>query len=197
MESHSEAPKLHRFFIALVPPEPIQAYARTVQQDFWERYRSRKALNSPPHITLQPPFNWPETNIEPLLTSLKEFSQAWAEVAISLNGFAAFPPRVIYLDVVKSPELMALQTALMTFLETHLKIVDPHSRHRPFKPHLTVAFRDLKPAAFRKAWPEFQDQSVELAFIAQALTLLRHNGQRWEIYRQFDFGANHPKPPSV
>ena len=186
------AGKLHRFFIALVPPEPIHAYANEIQQYFWEQYNSRKALNSPPHITLQPPFDWPEAEVERLMAALADFTADCQGVAISLPGFAAFPPRVIYIDVVRTPELMALHTALTTFMESQLGIVDKRARHRPFKPHMTVAFRDLKPAAFRKAWPEFKDKPLQYEFKAQALVLLRHNGQRWEIYQQFALDTTCP-----
>lgn len=50
---------------------------------------------------------------------------------------------------------------------------------------MTVAFRDLTKTAFNRAWPEFRNQSLALDFTAQTITLLRHDGQRWQIYQDY------------
>ncbi|MBE9077953.1 2'-5' RNA ligase family protein [Romeria aff. gracilis LEGE 07310] len=184
MQPQDSAEPLSRFFIALVPPQPVQDYANQVKQVFRDRFHSKAAFRSPPHITLQPPFQWPERDRDTLTAALTKFAASQQSLPIMLDGFAAFPPRVIYIDVVKSPELMALKPALMDFTEAQLGLIDKKDRNRPFKPHLTVAFRDLKPAAFRRAWPEFESQPVHFEFMAEALTLLRHSGQRWEVFGQ-------------
>jgi 2'-5' RNA ligase len=57
------APHLARYFIALLPPQEMQDYANQVRQHFADHYASRKAFNSPPHITLEPPFEWPKNLI--------------------------------------------------------------------------------------------------------------------------------------
>ncbi|NEP18594.1 MAG: 2'-5' RNA ligase family protein [Leptolyngbya sp. SIO4C1] len=189
MESYKEA-ELLRFFIALVPPPPVQDYANQVKQYFAERYRSRKALNSPPHITLQPPFKWPASQAEALAHGLASFAAGQRPLPVWLDGFAAFAPRVIYINVVKSAELMAIKPALIDFMAAEFDIVDKQDRNRSFKPHLTVAFRDLKPAAFRQAWPEFEHKAVQFDFVAAQLTLLRHNGQRWVIEQQPALGQS-------
>ncbi|MEM9906721.1 MAG: 2'-5' RNA ligase family protein [Cyanobacteria bacterium P01_D01_bin.44] len=186
MESNTEAEKPLRLFIALVPPQPIQTYANEIKQYFAEHYHSRKAFNSPPHITLQPPFEWPANQVDTLSQGIADFVENQPIFPVFLEGFAAFPPRVIYMNVVRSDALIAIKPALMDFMETRFDIVDKKDQNRPFKPHLTVAFRDLKPAAFRKAWSEFQDKAVSFEFMATHLTLLRHNGQRWTIQSQYE-----------
>jgi 2'-5' RNA ligase len=177
----------HRFFIALLPSEEIQAYANQVQQIFADRYDSRAALKSPPHITLQAPFEWLVGEMEALERSLSEFALQQAPVPITLSDFGAFVPRVVFINVVKTPELLALQAALMAHMEATLGIVDPIGKARPFAPHLTVGFRDLTKPNFRAAWAEFQHQPVQFEFTAAQLTLLIHNGQRWNVCSQFPF----------
>ncbi|NEN93697.1 MAG: 2'-5' RNA ligase family protein, partial [Okeania sp. SIO3H1] len=56
---------------------------------------------------------------------------------------------------------------------------------RPFSPHVTVAFRDLTKTNFRAAWLEFRERSLEFEFVASQLTLLIHNGKRWDIFQEF------------
>ncbi len=177
---------LQRFFIALVPPPEIQASVNDVKHYFEKHYNSRKALNSPPHVTLQAPFTWPnQKNLDELTEGLRRFAQGRKGVAISLRNFGAFPPRVIYVDVLKSPGLMMLQKDLSAFMQTHYGIID--RRYASFCPHMTVAFRDLSKSAFHQAWPEFEQKTVQHDFLAQNLTLLRHDGQRWQIYQDYPF----------
>ncbi len=180
---------MSRFFIALLPPQDIQDYANQIKQYFADCYASSGALKSPPHITLQPPFEWPDDNLPLLEASLKEFASGQLPVAITLRGFHAFAPRVIYINVVKSQELLTLQADLMTYTESKLGIVDNVSKTRPFAPHVTVAFRDLTKQNFRTAWPEFEKRQLHFEFTAEKLTLLLHDGKRWNIKSEFGFLA--------
>lgn len=179
-------PSGRRFFVALLPPAEIQAQATAIKEYFRDRYNSKAALRSPPHVTLQPPFEWPMDDLAQVKTCLKAFAARSPQLVMTLSGFAAFAPRVIYIDVQRTPDLLALQTSLSQCVETELGIVDPKSKHRPFKPHLTVAFRDLKPASFRQAWPEFEHRPFEASFEVHHLTLLLHNGQCWTVYEEYE-----------
>lgn len=177
-----------RYFIALLPPQEVQAAVNTIRQQFGDRYASRKAQNSPPHITLQPPFEWSEQALT-LEQSLLSFARNYKPVAIQLAGFGAFAPRVIYINVLKTPVLLSLQAALVAYLEKELTIVDP-SKSRTYAPHMTVAFQDLTPKNFRAAWAEFQDQAFKFEFVVPALTLLIHNGRNWDVQADFSFSTS-------
>ena len=178
------------FFIALLPTQDIQDRVTEIKQYFADRYNSRHALNSPPHVTLQPPFEWPEEKLTVLQECLREFARESHRTAIPiiLSGFGAFPPRVIYINVLKTAELMIVQKDLMARLEENLGIVDELSKRRAFSPHTTVAFKDLTKENFRKAWEEFKGRSLpEYEFSVPQLTLLMHDGGRWEINSEFLF----------
>ena len=183
-----------RFFIALVPPPDIEQHITEIQQYFAEHYNSRGALNSPPHITLQPPFHSLAEDVPKLEESLKDFSAHRLPIPVTLSGFAAFAPRVIYVDVVKSPELLEIHSYLMSYMEANLGIVDRVSQSRPFVPHMTVAFRDLTKDNFQRAWLEFAGRSLHFEFTASALTLLLHDGSRWNTSNQFPLSA---EPPTI
>lgn len=185
-------------FIALLPPPLVQGAATQVQQHFARRYASRKSLNSPPHITLHPPFELVErspttpsqASLSPLIAleaCLSQLARTHPAPLIELKGFGAFPPRVIYINVLKTPELLKLQANLAHHLEAGCGIIDPGAKNRPFCPHLTVAYRDLTQANFQIGWAEFQNQVFDYKFMVPALTLLVHNGQRWQISRNFGF----------
>lgn len=173
--------------MALLPPLAIQKEANQIKHHFAEVYNSKAALKSPPHITLQPPFYWEITRLGELKKVLEELAQHQAFILIILDGFAAFKPRVIYINVLKTPELLSLQKELMLQLESSLNIVHKVAKHRPFTPHITVGFKDLTKANFYQAWEEFKERPFDSQFNASKLTLFQHNGKKWEIDPEFCF----------
>lgn len=178
------------YFIALLPPQEIQDNATQIKQHFADKYVSRHALKSPPHITLQPPFEWEDANVPILEATLKNFASTREPIPITLSGYNAFPPRVIYIDVVRSPELLALHQDFMAYLESSLAIVDQVGKTRPFAPHMTVAFKDLTKQNFKAAWTEFEKRQLHFEFTASCLTLLLHDGKRWNVKSEFPFVSN-------
>ena len=107
---------------------------------------------------------------------------------VTLCGFGAFPPRVIYVDVVREGSLMTIQPALMDYLAETLGIVDKNSRSRRFAPHMTVAFpATLNRPPFAGPGPEFKERAFFGEFLAKNLTLLKHDGQKWQVFSEFPF----------
>jgi 2'-5' RNA ligase len=180
------------FFIALLPPQELQSEITQIKQYFSQTYDSRHALKSPPHITLQPPFKWSISDLNTLEQCLTSFTQQQNSFVVNLSGFNAFPPRVIYVDVVKTVELVNLQKNLVAHLENHLERLKNPSKHHNFTPHMTVAFRDLTRKNFRAAWTEFKSKPIQYEFIAHQLTLLLHTGKHWHIQQEFAFGQLEP-----
>ena len=171
-----------RFFIALLPPTEVQTVAWQFKQELAEVYQSYAALRSPPHITLQPPFWWSVEQLPPLHQVLAEFALASPPVPITLENFDVFKPRVIFIHVHPQENLLNLQQALAQTLHQQCNL--PLEK-RPFHPHLTIGFRDLDRANFQKAWAVFQTRSLYFAFTVPQLTLLIHDGQRWQIQQEF------------
>ncbi|MER3433892.1 MAG: 2'-5' RNA ligase [Leptolyngbya sp. ERB_1_1] len=175
------------FFIALLPPPAIQEYAIEVKSYFDQYYASRHALKSPPHITLQPPFQWRHDRFAALSDSINAFARSQSSIPITLNGFGAFPPRVIYINVDRTDALLTLHQKFIEHLEASIELSDPREKSRPYAPHMTVAFRDLTKENFKLAWQEFKERSLHFEFIASHLTLLKHDGQQWRIHSEFPF----------
>jgi len=173
-----------KFFIALLPPDSIQDEVRQIQYDFLDRYSTQATLKAPPHITLIPPFELSSDRLEPLQIELEKFSKTRSPFTVNLSGFAAFPPRVIYLKVVSNPILPNLYVDIAATLANNLDILDPYAS-RPFVPHMTVAFRDLTSENFERAWAEFGDRQIQFEFKVINLTLLAHDGQKWNVLSNF------------
>lgn len=177
-----------RYFIALLLPQPLQDRVIQIQQHFAEQYGSCKALNSPPHITLQPPLDQSPEQVAVLLQALSRFVLGRFSITVELSGFGAFIPRVIYVNVLQTAELLRLQSELAVSLQEVQTFTATPSNQRPYVPHVTVAFRDLTTTKFWESWPIWQQQPFKAKFLAKHLTLLRHTGQVWVPEAEFSLG---------
>jgi 2'-5' RNA ligase len=180
-------PGSKQYLIAIIPPAPLYDEALRWKEYMRDHYNSKAALKSPPHITLHMPFEWKEEKQDKLIHALQKFSAGRPAFTIQLKNFNCFAPRVIFIDVVPQPLLQELAQALHRFCKEKLNLFNARYLDKPFHPHLTIAFRDLKPALFQMAWGEIQDKEFEGAFAVDKISLLKHNGKVWESLQDFFF----------
>jgi 2'-5' RNA ligase len=158
-----------------------------LKEYFRDHYQSRAALNSPPHITLIAPFHWKNEKETFLISSLTDFAKSSKPFTIELQNFSSFKPRVIFVNVIGNEALNKLQCELDQFCRSKLNLFHSAKSDHPFHPHLTLAFRDLKKDKFFKAWEEFSQRKFSGSFIINRISLLKHNGKIWELYKDFHF----------
>ena len=58
---------------------------------------------------------------------------------------------------------------------------------RPFHPHITIATRDLFKKTFYEAWPIFEKEKFEEEWLAESLSVLRHNKKNWDVIQTSQF----------
>jgi 2'-5' RNA ligase len=177
-----------KYFLAIVPPEPILSEVMALKEYFFEHHKSKGALRSPGHITLHMPFNWPDKKKDKLRDALADFAANQKPVAIKLKDFGCFAPRVIFIAVEHSDELLELQKKSDRFFKTELNVFSAAYRDLPFHPHMTVAFRDLKKNEFTAAWSSFENKNFEASFTADSIALLQHDGLKWNVLENFKLG---------
>lgn len=177
--------KRKQYFVAVIPPSPVFEEALELKEYFKEKYHSKAALNSPPHITLHMPFLWNGEKEKKVITALDAFAKKWDPIKICLDNFASFPPRVIFINVTESDALDALQRELHRYFKRELDIFNANYKDKPFHPHLTLAFRDLRKSQYQLAWHEFSKREFKAEFVADKIALLKHNGQRWDVLKEF------------
>lgn len=177
------------YFFALVPPEPIRGEISRFKERLSQEYKTKAALKSPPHITIVPPFSMNPCNEPFLLNSVERIARDVLPAepfSIYVNGMGAFPPRVIYLQINTENKLLELQKQFITQFQTNTGIGIDQRPDRQFTPHITVAFRDLKPKTFQKAWEKYKNHPIQYAFPLESVYLLKHNGHSgWELYQKF------------
>jgi 2'-5' RNA ligase len=163
-----------------VAPQEINENVLKWKNFFKERFGCIVALKSPAHITLIPPF-WMNEDLEPdLIKSIAEFSNTKNKFEIELKNFAAFKPRVIYVDVIKNAKLDDLHSFLNNFILKQNKY-PIQKDDRLFHPHVTLATRDLHKKAFYEAWEIFSKKKYEADWFIKGISLLRHNKKNWDV----------------
>lgn len=172
----------------MLPDAGLQTEVTAFKHYCARHFDASHALHTPPHITLVSPFRWQIDRLPALSDALTEFSEKQAAFEIELRDFGCFAPRVLFIDMVKNPNLEALEANLALALEqkTGLKRKSGHGFH----PHMTIAHRDLQERYFREAWTYFSKLEFRRSFQAKALTLLRHAGGKWEFEATFPFPEN-------
>ncbi|MBV6639250.1 MAG: 2'-5' RNA ligase family protein [Cyclobacteriaceae bacterium] len=171
------------YFVALVPPEPIFTEVLKVKEELSSSYNTKAALNSPPHITLHMPFNYASKEEQRIVSALNKVR--FQPFPVIQEGFGAFPPRVIYVNVESSSALTALHESVTKVIRLDLRIVKDTYRNQGFKPHMTVAFRDLRPAKFKEAWKTMEKVPISFSWEARSFFLLKHDGHRWGLLKEF------------
>ena len=168
------------YFVAIIPPDDIFAEVHAFKERMADKYQSQGAMRQPVHITLFPPVEMhpdAEDRFEKLLDDIASRHHAFD---VHLNGFAAFPPKVIY---VKPEKELKMNVISREIVDTFIHHISPAMALRTFKfkAHMTIAYRDLLPEFFPGAWGEFKDKQYQRTFAATEISLLRQDGPRWNV----------------
>ena len=179
---------IQKYFLALLPPPEILEKAHAIKLMIKDQFGIKYALKSPPHITLKMPFSYNEAKETLLEKKLEDFLIAKKPFQVKIDGLGTFGNRVIFLRIEKSPELLQLQSSLKTFCKRELNLVDELS-DRNYHPHMTVAFKDLKPRSFDEVLAMVKEQSFQTGFSAAHLNLLKRIDQKWISHKKVSFGG--------
>lgn len=171
------------YFIAIIPPQPICNDITSFKQDIAQRFNSRHALKTVPHITLKAPFKLLSTYD----AALKDWFQNASFPVISfqqmLDGFGAFGNKknpVIFVKPEASASLIKLQKELIQSFQNTFSFLSPTCSDKDFHPHITIAYRDLSLAHFGEAWREYGRKEYKASFTVNGLFLLQHDGTAWQ-----------------
>ena len=167
------------YFIAIIPAKPSAGIFAKIKNVFEENYNSKAAKRSPPHITIHMPFKFKESKEHLIVSCLKEAVHHIEKFEVTCNGFGRFENKLIYVNIPTNSGLIDLHKKVSRNARRELNQI-PRSDSRPFHPHITVAFRDLKKKEFTEAWQEFEDKPLKLSFWVNSIWILKHDGKLWE-----------------
>lgn len=169
--------KKELYFWAIIPGEPHVSQLEKLKQQISEEYRTYKALNSPPHITILPPVRIQQEKKQALQESIEELAGEQEPFDVQLYGFGHFGNKVLFINIELNDELKGFYENCREAYEAHGFKID----HEEFTPHLTLATRDISKGQFKRAWDELKGQEYRLKFPVQSFYCLHHNGKNWDI----------------
>ena len=176
----------HLYLIALIPPNKIRERVHALKLDMKDRFKAKHALKAPVHITLQMPFRLDDEGETITISHLERFASGQKSFSIVLNGFDAFEPRVLFVKIENQRPIQDLHKRLKRILIEKLSF--PKNRViNELHPHMTIATRDLTESNFYSAWSEYKNKPFEGSFRSDSISLLKHNGKSWDIYKNFLF----------
>lgn len=182
------ATQLAKYFIALVPEGSIQEEATALKEEMKSKFNVKYALKSPAHVTIKMPFNYNELKEERLIDQLRKFFSDFKAFDIVFKGFDRFGRRVIFVDVLPNMALNALQLELGSFCKLKLKLVNELS-DKAFHPHMTIAFKDVKPKLFEEYWKHIKTKKFKANYAVKDIALLKRSEGRWHVIHRFPLKA--------
>lgn len=169
------------YFYAILPLEPHLSEMQKITEDISEKYQTRKALNSPPHITLIPPFWYYKEYQDDLKDIQASINQRSVTIPIEIDGFSTFPRKVLFIAVKKNPMLDELVQQLYEMLPD--KVKSSIRMHPVFHPHITIAFKDISWSNFNKAIKEYLELKYQGNFTINTVSLLHHVNGKWQTLK--------------
>jgi 2'-5' RNA ligase len=168
------------YFTAIVLPQDLNERIQAHKNFMFENYGCKVGLKSPAHITLLAPF-WMEEMLEAeLINSIDLISNQILPFSIATKNFSVFTPKTIFIDVASNINLQQLKEASDNYFKTQPQYKTKIDE-RPFHPHITIATRDLPKKGFYEAWKVFKQKEFKEAWLAEGLSVLRHNQKNWDV----------------
>ena len=166
------------YFIAILPSEQILDEIQKIKDEASVRFDSCKALNSPPHITLIPPFSSNENTyvidfFECVKFTVKPFE-------LKLLNFDFFGKRTVYVKVENNVFIDKLYAQLERQFLTLKEVKQARNSKHNFIPHITILNRDITEENFDRAWRKFRKTTYQARCMIFEVVLFRHEGKKWQ-----------------
>jgi 2'-5' RNA ligase len=177
------------YFIAIIPSKEICDEIEVFKSDFAHHFESREALKIVPHITLKTPFMLSAAEHANLLQWFRGLCFNAGPFKIELKNFGAFHNinrPVIYVHPIMNVPLFSLQKEIIRSFRISYPKPPVAPIELKFTPHVTIAYRDLKPERFLDAWKIYQTKTYEATFDVNGFHLLQHDRKRWNIVQTYN-----------
>jgi 2'-5' RNA ligase len=168
------------FFIAILPPSLISKDIDDIRKQCALEYQVYSALKPPVHITLIPPFHLASKLEDKLISSLQQ-CRNFQPFTQELRDYDGFPPKVAFINAVKTPGITALHKMLREHVKKFLK-ESPGS----INPHITIAYRDVEPPVYKKIMEVYSKRRFRALFTVDKFALLKHDGKKWNLFKEFE-----------
>ncbi|WP_041738373.1 2'-5' RNA ligase family protein [Echinicola vietnamensis] len=171
---------LQKYFVAIVPPEEVQAQAQEIKEAVRDKYNAKHALKSPAHVTLKMPFVWNEFKEDKLRALLEAFFKDQPSFPLEFKGIGRFGRRIMYARVHGGDPLTSMQEAFSQYCKRELKL-NVELSDKAFTPHVTLVYSDLKKRFFDECWAMLKEKGFYGKMEVQQVALLKKVDFRWQV----------------
>jgi 2'-5' RNA ligase len=176
------------YFIAIIPTKEICDEIVALQLDFARHFESKAALKVIPHITLKAPFKLPVSRHSGLQLWFRKLFINSGPFQVELKNFDRFYNKyrpVIYVRAVINVALYSIQKEIIRSFRISYPELNIIDLELEFKPHITVAYKDLKPDKFLEAWDVYKTKVFDAIFDVNGFHLLQHDGKMWNVVETY------------
>lgn len=178
-----------KYFVGLLLPPAFESQFNTLKQGIAAQFQVKYALHAPAHLTLKMPFRYKESKERELGIRLTTLLETQEPFQILLASIGHFGRRNIHQQVAPSESLFQLQMTLRSFCKRSLNLVEELS-DRNFQPHVTLAYKDLKPIHFEEVLAFARKNAYQGKFLVEQAYLLKKVEGRWKVMAPLIFGGN-------
>ncbi|MCR5760480.1 MAG: 2'-5' RNA ligase family protein [Sphaerochaetaceae bacterium] len=161
-------------FIGVLPPEDISLILQDCRTYMNRTYGCKSGHRTPLHVTLIPPFVFDST--EDLISVLNTIY--FKEFTARIDNFRCFGERTIYARVIEDKKWLFLRDQVFDAVCAAFPSVLKKD-NRPFRPHITVANRDIPQGCLCKALGKLENVSLKESFSVNNITLFEFKEGRW------------------
>jgi 2'-5' RNA ligase len=173
------------FLVCLIPPVSIVEDVDAIRTDLSERFAVLESLKRPAHITLYNPVKISSSAEElKFFKALEDasFADPFTQV---IKNYNSFEPHTVYINVDQNEGIMQLQSQIKKALKP-LNLL-PQKESFKFTPHLTIAFKDVKPNVYAEIMDELKDKKFKREFLVGSFSVYKHIDKKWRPYKEYLF----------
>jgi 2'-5' RNA ligase len=179
--------RVYEYLLVISPHEELENRITKVKTAFSEKYKTKYAKWSRPHIALANFLQY-ELMEDRLLNRLNMIAMGFHPIKVELRDYGSFPSHTIYINVVSKLPIQSLVKTIRTQAQRLMKLNDENKPHFLLEPNITIA-RRLQPWQYEKGWLEYRNKHFTGRFIPDGMLLLKRplNEHRYQIVRRLDF----------
>ena len=171
--------------LAIVLPEPVFSFVIEQQTFIANTWGPRRALRTPPHLTLVPPLMLSPPEEHVLSEICEKAALEIPKFNLTFCSFDHFPEKVVFLKPKPSEELQNLYKTLNDEAQREIPHAMKRYSERQFYPHVTLAHRDVTPDKFQNIKSYYDQVSIHVVTLIDKFHILSHTSQGWKIGQTF------------
>ncbi|MDB5120349.1 MAG: hypothetical protein JWN56_1567 [Sphingobacteriales bacterium] len=179
--------------VFILPPWPVSMRVNTLREDCCKTFGLKKALRPPVHITLGKLFEYNSEFESQLIKNLRAHTRSIIPFEQQLEDFGSFKSHTVYVKAVQNQSIGELNYA-SSFISGGKRQYNYKGKLSSFKPHLSIAYRDLTEELYPLVWEEYKDQKFEASFTVTKFTLVKWDAVNFSWKNIHDFPLEGSKP---